>query len=81
MIMDGLKEQTQGKFKKKFQSANVHIRQTEPYSLWQNDADNVLRELKKGSGRKMVQSGAPKPLWADCIEHKAYVQSNTVWDI
>ena len=32
MIMDGSKEQTMGQFKKKCQLANVHIRQTEPYS-------------------------------------------------
>ena len=29
----------------------------------------------------MVRAGAPKPLWADCIKHEAYVQSNTAWDI
>jgi len=54
MIMDGLKEQTQGKFKKKCQLANVYIRQTEPYSPWQNNAEGAIRELKKGSGHKMV---------------------------
>ena len=74
MIMDGSKEQTMGQFKKKCQLANVHIRQTEPYSPWQNDAEGAIRELKKGSGRKMVQAGSPKPLWADCIKHEAYVQ-------
>ena len=54
MIMDGSKEKTQGKFKKKCQLANVHIRQTEPDSPWQNDAEGAIRELKKGAGRKMV---------------------------
>ncbi len=29
----------------------------------------------------MVRAGAPKPLWADCIEFEAYVQSHTAWDI
>jgi len=81
MIMDGSKEQTQGKFRKHCQLANVHIKQIEPYSPWQNDAESAIRELKRGSGRKMVRAGAPKPLWADCIEFEAYVQSHTAWDI
>jgi len=81
MIMDGSKEQTQGKFKKHCRLANVHIKQIEPYSPWQNDAESAIRELKRGSGRKMVRAGAPKPLWADCIEFEAYVQSHTAWDI
>ena len=81
MIMDGSKEQTKGQFRKKCQLANVHVKQIEPYSPWQNDAESAIRELKRGSGRKMVRAGAPKPLWADCIEFEAYVQSNTAWDI
>jgi hypothetical protein len=81
MIMDGSKEQTQGKFKNKCQLANAHIRYTEPHSPWRNNAEGAIQELMKGSGRKMVQAGEPKPLWVDCIKHKAYVQLNTAWDI
>jgi hypothetical protein len=29
----------------------------------------------------MVRAGAPKPFWADAIELKAYVGSNTAHDI
>ena len=32
MIMDGLKEQTQGRFRKTLSKANVHVKQIEPYS-------------------------------------------------
>ena len=81
MIMDGSKEQTQGRFRKTLSKANVHVKQIEPYSPWQNEAEGTIRELKRGSGRKMVRAGAPKPLWVDCIEFEAYVQSNTAWDI
>ena len=77
MIMDGSKEQTLGRFRKKCQQASVHVKQTEPYSPWQNLAESAIRELKKAAGRKMVRAGAPKPLWADCIELEAYIQSNT----
>jgi hypothetical protein len=73
IIINSLKEQTKGQFSMKCLLANVHIKQTQPYSPWQNDSESAILELKKGSGRKMVQTGAPKPLWADCIEFEAYV--------
>ena len=38
MIMDGSKEQTQDRFKKKCQDADCCIKQTKPYSPWQNAA-------------------------------------------
>ena len=81
MIMDGSKEQTQGRFKKKCQDADCRIKQTEPYSPWQNAAESAIRELKKAAGRKMVRAGAPKPFWADAIELEAYVRSHTAHDI
>ena len=33
--------------------------------------------MKKGSGRKMVQSGAPTQIWYDVLELEAYVRSHT----
>ena len=81
MIMDGSKEQTKGRFCKKFLEASVHCKQTEPYSSWQNAAEGGIWELKKASGRKMVWAGAPKAMWDDAIEYEAYIQSNTAWDI
>ena len=77
MIMDGSKEQTQGPFRKKCREAGIQVKQTEPYSPWQNAAEGAIRELKRGSGRKMVRAGAPKPFWADAIEFEAYVKSQT----
>jgi hypothetical protein len=38
LIMDGSKEQTLGRFKKKCQDADCRIKQTKPYSPWQNSA-------------------------------------------
>ena len=37
--------------------------------------------MKKGSGRKMVRSGATKQIWDDALEFQAYVISNTDLDI
>jgi hypothetical protein len=81
MIMDGSKEQTLGRFKKKCQDADCRIKQTEPYSPWQNTAMGAIRELKKAARWKMVRAGALKPFWADAIELEAYVCSNTAHDI
>jgi hypothetical protein len=48
---------------------------------WSNAAEAAIRELKKGVGRQMVRSGAPKRLWDDCLEREAYVRSLTAHDI
>ena len=54
LIMDRSKEQTMGQFKKKAKEAACFVKQTEPYSPWQNAAKMSIRELKKSVGRKMV---------------------------
>ena len=68
MIMDGSKEQILGQFWHKCQQAGLHVKQTKPYSPWQNAAEGAICKLKKGSGREMVQSQAPKKLWDYCLE-------------
>ncbi len=77
MVMDGLKEQTLGKFCRKLVDAHCQLKQTEPYSPWQNAAKREIKELKKGSGCKMLTSGAPRRLWDDCLELEAYIQSHS----
>ena len=42
IIMDGAKEQTMGEFRRKAREMGVHIRQTEPYSPWQNAAEGAI---------------------------------------
>ena len=51
------------------------------YSQWSNAAEGSIRELKKGVGRDMVRSQAPKRLWDDCLEREAYVHSLTALSI
>ena len=60
IIVDGSMEQTRGKFGKKMREADCHLRQTEPHSQWQNAAEGVIRENKKGAGRKMMRTKCPK---------------------
>ena len=81
MIVDGSKEQTMGQFKKKAREAGCHIRTTEPYSQWSNAAEGAIRELKRGTGRKLIKSKAPKKLWDDCLELEALIRSNTAHEI
>ncbi len=60
MVMDGSKEQTLGKFSRKLVDAHCQLEQTEPYSPWQNAAEREIKELKIGSGHKMLATGAPQ---------------------
>ena len=81
IIMDGSKEQMMGDFRKKAQQADCHIRQTEPHSPWQNAAEGAIRELKRGTARKMLKKKSPKRLWDDCMELEAYICSNIAYGI
>jgi len=57
------------------------LKQTEPYSPWQNAAEGSIRELKRGAGRKMTKSGSPKKLWDHCLELEGLIRSHTALDI
>ena len=81
MIMDGSNEQTKGDFARKLKEADCHRRQTEPYSPWMNAAEGCIRELKRGSSRKMLKTRSPKVLWDHCIELEGFIRSCTVNDI
>jgi hypothetical protein len=77
MVFDGLNEQCKGDFKRKLRKADCHIRQTEPYSPWQQAAEGCIRKLKRGVSRKMIKTGFPRVLWDHCIELKALIPSST----
>ncbi len=78
MVMDGSKEQTLGKFCLKLVDAHCQLKQTEPYSPWQNAAEREIKELKKGSGNKMLATGATRWLWDDCLKLEAYIHTHSV---
>jgi hypothetical protein len=77
MVLDGLKEQCQGDFKRKLCESDCHTRQTEPYSLWQQAAEGCIHELKQGVSRKMIKTSFPRVLWDHCIELEALIHSST----
>ena len=80
LIMDGEKGQVMGKFHQKARQADCQVKQTEPYSPWQN-AEAMIKELKKRTGRKMIRTSSPKVLWDDCLELEAEIWSSTASNI
>ena len=40
-----------------------------------------IKELKKGSGRKLIKSGAQTRLWDDCLELEFYMRPNSAWNL
>ena len=81
MVLDSSKEQCHGDFKRKLREADCHLRQTEPYSPWQQAAEGCICELKGGVSRKMIKTGSPRMLWDHCIKLEALIRSSTCNDI
>ena len=81
IIVDDAKEMKLGKFAWKCKEAHCYLRSTEPYSPWSNSAKREIRELKKGTARKLTRSGAPRRLWCFALEYESYVRSHTAHDI
>ena len=77
LVMDGAREQVMGEFRNKARQADCHVKQTEPYSPWQNAAEGTIRKLKKSAGRKMIKSNSPKKVWDDCIKLEMEIRSST----
>ena len=50
---------------------------TEPYLPWMQAAQGCIKEVKRGSSRKMLRSGSPKKLWDHSLELEGAVRSHT----
>jgi hypothetical protein len=70
---DNAKEMKLREFTKKCKEASCYLQSMEPYSSWSNSTEHEIRELKKGTGRKLTRSGAPCRLWCFALEYEAYV--------
>ena len=57
IICHNVKEMFLGEFNRKLKEALYHLRQTEPFNPWSNAAKREIKELKKGSDRKLITSG------------------------
>jgi hypothetical protein len=81
LVLDGAKEETQGEFCRKAREADIHCRETEPHSPFQNRAEGCIHEIKRATGRAMLKSKAPTKLWDYCAELKARIRSHTAHDL
>jgi hypothetical protein len=81
MVINGTRANIQGDFQRKLREAGCHIKQTDRHTPKSNAAEDSIRELKRGLGREMVMSGAPKRLWDDLLVREAYVISSTALEI
>ena len=75
MIMDGSKEQNLGDFTRKLRDAGCHRKQIEPHSPWMNLCEGEIRELKRGSTRKMLKRNEPKKIWDHCLDLESRIRS------
>ena len=80
ILSDGAKSLTLGEFKKTAQKAHCPLDSTDPYSPWQNRAEREIQEIKRLTGRWMMRTSTPKPLWDYCVELAAKVRSNIAHD-
>ena len=77
MVMDNAQEQSRGDFRRKLQQVDCRVTQVEPYTPQSNAAESSIRELKRGTARKMIKSQSPKVLWDYCLELESFIRSCT----
>ena len=81
MIGDNAWEMMLGDFKRKCREADCNLRTTEAHTQKQNAAEVGVKELKLDVLRELMRTGAPRRLWDDCLEFRAYVRSLTWRDV
>jgi hypothetical protein len=50
---------------------------TEPYSQWQNRAEEGIHDIKKKWSRRMIRNGVPRKLWDYGIVYECKIMSWT----
>ena len=77
LIYDGSQEQIGPKshFQKSMRKHHIQGHQTEPYSQWQNRAEDSVRELKRRWKRRMIKRRAPKRVWDFGFVYEAEILS------
>ena len=74
---DDAKELMHGKFKELCKEYHIPCTYTEPYSPWQNRAENAIRELKRHVRRKMSANRVPARLRDFCVKWSSDVRNKT----
>ena len=81
VIFDNAQEMILGEFNLKLKEALCHFNEMGSFTQWPNAAKREIKELKKGSGRKLIKSDAPKRLWDVFLKLESYIRSNTAHGI
>ena len=81
IICDNANEVVLGELNRRLKEAWCHSKQMEPFTLWSNATNRGIKELKKGSNRKLIKSVTPKRFWDDGLELESYIRSITTYDI
>ena len=63
LVSDGAKEMIGGRSKDVCQEYRIQMKETVPYSPWQNLAEASISEFKKGTKRTSRRTGAHRRLW------------------
>ncbi len=77
MIVDNSKEQFSCDIRWKLNKADCQLRQTEPYSPWQQTTKGNILEVKRSFAQLMMKSHAPKVLWDHCLKLAVVIESHT----
>ena len=77
LVVDGASEQTgpRSEFMRTVRFLKIKLRQTEPYSPWQNDAERKIGEVKKHWRHRMVKKKVPRRLWDYGLVYEAEIMS------
>ena len=60
IISDGAKEESEGEFRNEINRCHIDYRNTEPYSPWQNKAENIIGIIKDKAKRRRVRRRVPR---------------------
>jgi hypothetical protein len=77
LVVDGASEQTgpKSEFMKAVRRLHIKLRQTEPYTPWQNDAERKIGEVKKRWRHRMITRKVPRRLWDYGLVYEAEILS------
>jgi hypothetical protein len=77
LMVDGASKQTGPKsdFMKTVHRLHIKLKQTKPYSPWQNDAKRKIGEIKKRWRHQMLTKKVPRRLWDYGLVYEAEIMS------
>ena len=80
LIFDNSQEQCgpRTKFMDIVRKQDIQWKATEPYSPWQNRAEDAIRELKKKMRLRRIQNQVPHRVWDYLLQYECNIINRTV---